>query len=107
GTGALGNNAVSFKNEVSALPGVNSGSFTGYLPVSSSARNDNSFSKTAVMDSKNGINMQRWTIDYDYIKTLGMQIIQGRNFSKEFGADSSKVIINETTAKLLGFNSPV
>ncbi|MEO6455394.1 MAG: ABC transporter permease [Ginsengibacter sp.] len=107
GTGALDKNAEAFKNEVSNLPGVSSGSFSGYLPVSLSARNDNTFSKTAVMDSKNGINMQRWTIDYDYIRTLGMQILHGRNFSKEFGGDSSKVIINETTQKLLGFVSPV
>ena len=106
-TNALGSNVEAFKNEVANFPGVSSASFTGYLPVSSSARNDNTFSKTAVMDSKNGINMQRWTIDYDYIKTLGMEIVQGRNFSKEFGSDSSGVIVNETTAKLLGFESPI
>jgi putative ABC transport system permease protein len=36
-----------------------------------------------------------------------MQIVQGRNFSKEFGSDSSRTIINETTAKLFGFESPI
>lgn len=107
GTGALQNNAEVFKNEVRNLPGVTSASFTGYLPVSSSARSDNSFSKSAVMDSKTGVNMQRWTVDYDYINTLGMQMIQGRNFSKEFGSDSSGVIVNETAAKLLGVSSPL
>ena len=107
GTGALQNNAEVFKNEVRNLPGVTSASFTGYLPVSSSARSDNSFSKSAVMDSKTGVNMQRWTVDYDYINTLGMQMIQGRNFSKEFGSDSSGVIVNEMAAKLLGFSSPL
>lgn len=107
GTGALQKNAEVFKNEVRNLPGVTSASFTGYLPVSSSARSDNSFSKSAVMDSKTGVNMQRWTVDYDYINTLGMQMIQGRNFSKEFGSDSSGVIVNETAAKLLGFSSPL
>jgi putative ABC transport system permease protein len=59
------------------------------------------------MDSKTGINMQRWTIDYDYIKTLGMQMVRGRNFSREFGSDSSGVIINETTEKLLAFDNPI
>lgn len=107
GTGALQNNAEVFKNEVRNLPGVTSASFTGYLPVSSSARSDNSFSKSAVMDSKTGVNMQRWTVDYDYINTLGMQMIQGRNFSREFGSDSSGVIVNEMAAKLLGFSSPL
>jgi putative ABC transport system permease protein len=45
--------------------------------------------------------MQNWQIDYDYIKTMGMQIIKGRNFSREFGSDSNAIIINETTAKIL------
>ena len=82
-------------------PGVKSGTLSFFLPVTSSSRNDNTYSKEAVMDSKNGIGMQTWTVDYDYIKTMGMEIIKGRNFSKEF-ADSNATIINETTAKLLG-----
>jgi putative ABC transport system permease protein len=106
-TGALGNNAKAFKNEVLNMPGVVSGTIGGYLPVSASARNDNSYSKEAVMDSKNGFNMQTWRIDYDYLKTLGMEITKGRNFSREFGSDSSAIIINETTAELLGYKDPI
>jgi putative ABC transport system permease protein len=106
GTYALGNNADAFKNEVLNMPGVSMGTFSSFLPVSSS-RNDNTFSKDAVMDSKNGTDMQIWTIDYDYLKTMGMQIVRGRNFSKEFGSDSSAVLINETTAKVFGFDNPI
>jgi putative ABC transport system permease protein len=106
GTYALGNNADAFKNEVLNMPGVSMGTFSSFLPVSSS-RNDNTFSKDPVMDSKNGTDMQIWTIDYDYLKTMGMQIVRGRNFSKEFGSDSSAVLINETTAKVFGFDNPI
>jgi putative ABC transport system permease protein len=106
GTGALQQNAQAFKNEVMGLQGVNSGTYSGFLPVSS-ARNDISFSKTPVIDVKNGLNMQRWTVDYDYIKTLGIQIIRGRNFSKEFGSDSLATIINETAAQILGYDDPI
>jgi len=107
GTGALEQQAKAFKNEILNLPGVSSGTLSGYLPISASSRNDNSFSKEAVMDSKNGFNMQTWTIDHDYIKTLGMQIIRGRDFSKDFSSDSTAVIINETTAEILGYENPV
>ena len=31
-----------------------------------------------------------------------MEIVKGRNFSKDFGADSSAILITETTAKLIG-----
>jgi putative ABC transport system permease protein len=107
GTGALGNNTEAFKNEVLNMQGVKSGTLSGFLPVSNSSRNDNTFSNEAVMDSKNGVNMQRWTVDYDYVKTMGMEIVKGRAFSKDFGSDSSTMLINETTAKLFNFSDPV
>ena len=106
GTYGLGNNLQAFKDEILAMSGVKSGTISSFLPVSSSSRNDNSYSRDAVMDSKNGISMQTWTVDYDYIKTMGMEIVKGRNFSKEF-ADSNSTIINETTAKFLGYEDPV
>src|SRR4030095_7629473 len=37
---------------------------------------------------------------------MGMEIVKGRNFSKEF-ADSNATIINETTAKILGYEDPI
>jgi putative ABC transport system permease protein len=107
GTGSLRNNATVFKNEVAKYPGVTNAAFTGFLPVSNSSRNDNTFSKEAILDSKNGFNMQNWGIDYDYIPTLGMEMKAGRNFSRDFGTDSLGIIINETTAGILGYADPV
>lgn len=107
GTYALGNNIQAFKNEVLALQGAKSGTVSSFLPVSNSSRNDNTYSKDAVMDTKNGIDMQTWTVDYDYLKTMGMEITTGRNFSKDFGSDSTAILINETTAKFLGYANPV
>jgi len=107
GTGALKNNAGAFKNDVLAMQGVSSGTLSAFLPVSNSSRNDNTFSKDAVMDQKNSFNMQTWRVDEDYMKTMGMEIIKGRNFSKDFGSDSAATIINETTAKILGYDNPV
>jgi putative ABC transport system permease protein len=36
-----------------------------------------------------------------------MELVKGRNFSREFGSDSSAVIINETTAQFFGFDDPI
>jgi putative ABC transport system permease protein len=99
--------AESFKAEVSKLSSVKSSSFAGFLPVSNSSRNDNTWSTEAVMDEKNGFNMQNWRIDYDYIPTLGMEIIKGRNFSPQYGSDSTALIINEATAALIGGGDPI
>lgn len=107
GTGALGNNVQAFKNEVLGITGVKAATLSGYLPVHPSARSDNSFFKDAVADINSGFNSQIWDVDYDYIPVMGMEIITGRNFSKEFGSDSTAVIINEATAAILGYDDPV
>ncbi|MGL6269092.1 MAG: ABC transporter permease, partial [Chitinophagaceae bacterium] len=106
-TYVLGQQAKAFKEEIKILSGVSSATMSSYLPVSSSSRSDNTYSKEAVMDINNGLNMQTWEIDEDYIPTLGMELVKGRNFSKEFGTDSSSIIINETTAQLLGYEDPI
>ena len=107
GTGALTNNAEAFRNEVLNMKGVVSGTLSGFLPVSSSSRNDNTFSTEAVMDSKNGFTMQNWSVDHNYIPTLGMEIIRGRNFSPSFGTDSSAAIVNESAAQVMGHADPI
>ncbi|MFD2935910.1 ABC transporter permease [Spirosoma flavum] len=98
---ALGKQAETFKQEALRLPGVVSGSISGYLPTPSN-RSGNSFFPEGKIDQKNAVSMQVWGIDHDYVKTLGMTMGQGRDFSRNFGSDSSGVILNETAAKLLG-----
>jgi putative ABC transport system permease protein len=42
--------------------------------------------------------------DFEYVKTLGLKIIAGRNFSPNFATDSTDaVIINQTACKKLGY----
>lgn len=48
-----------------------------------------------------------FTIDHDYIQTMGMEIINGRDFSKEMTTDADEAfILNETAVRELGFESP-
>ena len=47
-------------------------------------------------------------IDFDFLKTFDLKMVDGRFFSKEFSTDGIEtVIINETAAKLMGLESPV
>jgi len=107
GTSSLRDNNNVFKEEVKNMAGVKSATFAGFLPVANSSRSDNTFSTEAVFNSQNSFNMQAWAIDEDYIPTLDMEILKGRNFSKAFSTDSSAIILNEQAAKLLGFTNPI
>jgi len=103
---ALGNNIGAFKNEMMHVPGVRAATISGFLPVPSE-RNNNSYFKDASMDVKGSFDMQRWAIDYDYINFMGMKIIKGRNFSNQFGTDTTAIIINEEAAKQAGYANSV
>ena len=97
----------SLKTEIEQLTDVKSASFAGYLPVSNSSRSDTTFSTETVMTQTNGFNMQYWRVDYDYLNNLNMELVEGRFFSRAFGSDSTAMILNETAAKLTGFENPI
>jgi putative ABC transport system permease protein len=44
--------------------------------------------------------------DYDYTKTIGIKLLAGRDFSRDF-ADSSSVILNEAAVKRMRLKNPV
>ena len=46
------------------------------------------------------------TTEYDYTKTLGIKMIDGRDFSRDF-ADSNGVILNQAAVKRMGLKNPV
>lgn len=48
-----------------------------------------------------------YEIDFDFIPQFGIEMAAGRNYSREFTADSLKsMIINEAAAKLFGYSNP-
>ena len=46
--------------------------------------------------------MQNWQVDHDYISTLNMELIAGRDFDKRYPSDSTGMIINESALAILG-----
>lgn len=98
---ALGEQAQSFKDEIVQSSLVDVGTFSGFLPVSGTWRSDNPWwvEGRDPKQQENLVSIQNWSVDFDYVNTLGMKIIAGRDFSREFPSDSSAVILNETALK--------
>jgi len=46
-------------------------------------------------------------VGYDFVKTMRLQLKEGRDFSKDFGTDSTAFILNETAVKRIGYKDPV
>jgi putative ABC transport system permease protein len=45
--------------------------------------------------------------EYDYTETMGVKMILGRDFSRDFPSDSSGVVINQAALKMIGFEEPL
>lgn len=100
-------NAKTFKQNVRQIPGVEHATLSGFLPTGS-LRAPNSVFKDKEATAKNAMFTEIWPVDEDYLPTMGMSLSQGRNFSGQLKTDSSKVIINETAARMLGYyNNPL
>jgi putative ABC transport system permease protein len=107
GTNALRDQTASFKNELLHLPVVKNASVSDFLPITNAKRNGNSFWKEGAQQDENAIQTQHWVVDENYIPTLGMKLIAGRNFSKDMHTDSAATIINKAMADKLGYANPV
>lgn len=44
---------------------------------------------------------------YDFIKTMGIKLVDGRDFSLTYGTDSTNYLVNEAAAKKMGYKDPV
>ncbi|MGB5499108.1 MAG: ABC transporter permease, partial [Maribacter sp.] len=98
---AAGSQAQTFKEEIQKLGQVESATLSNFMPTPSS-RSNSSYFKEGAREQENAIQIQTWNVDEDYLATLNMELVEGRNFNKEFATDSAAAIINEATLKVLG-----
>ncbi len=98
---AAGNQVQAFKQQVQQLAQVEIASLSSYLPTPSN-RSDNSFFEEGSSNQEDAIQMQRWRVDFDYVNTLNLEIIAGRDFNRQFSTDSLGLIINEAAVAILG-----
>ncbi|WP_411029244.1 ABC transporter permease [Spongiimicrobium sp. 3-5] len=108
GASTLNDKTQSFKEQLLLVPGVTGASVSDYLPVEGTKRNGNTFWENGMEREAIGVPGQRWLVDHDYIKTLGMRMVSGRDFSKDIASDSTEAaIINAKMAKNFGFENPL
>ncbi|MEP6750257.1 MAG: ABC transporter permease, partial [Bacteroidota bacterium] len=87
--------------QINQLPGILSSTIMGESPVSNSSGTE-SISWPG-SDPNAPVRFTPLGVGYDFVKTMDIQLAAGRDFSKEFGTDSSAVLINETAVKAIGF----
>ena len=59
-------------------------------------------------DKSKEVSIEPLGVDYDFVKTMGIQLLEGRNFSREFGSNEEhSYIVNEAAIKALEITDPI
>ncbi|MBT1687132.1 ABC transporter permease [Fulvivirgaceae bacterium PWU37] len=107
GVNTLDRQRQTFKEELQQLSYVKSATLADFLPVRGTKRNGNGFFLEGKRNVNKDVSGQFWEVDHDYIRTLGMKIVEGRDFSAKMPTDSGAVIINQAMARELGLKEAV
>jgi putative ABC transport system permease protein len=99
---ALGSNEQVFKQQMLQDPRIVNATTCLYKPAGPT--NYNNALAYAQGNENNIVDGVEYHVDENYIPTLGMKMVSGRNFSKDFATDSTGIILNETAAKAFGWN---
>jgi putative ABC transport system permease protein len=100
----LGNSIRSFRDELLKNPEIQNATISGFLPVPSYNSTTNVF--TGEHSSKEDyflVNL--WRVDHNYVPTLNIEMVEGRNFNPLLASDSTAAIINETALRKFGWTT--
>lgn len=95
-----------FREMTVKIPGVENATISTTMPTQESF-DQNAWFRESTMDASKAVITCNMYVDEYYIPTLGMQMAEGRNFSKDFATDSTAIILNEAAVKLLGWKEPL
>ena len=100
-TRVLGDAKQSFKNKLNALTGVEKVAVSNYVPP-------HVYSNSVYFPNgkqEEGHLFSQIYADEDYLETIGLKLVEGRFFSKDFPSDSNAVVINKKGLEAFGWTS--
>jgi len=102
--GRVKENAETFLSEIKKIPGVqNAASTTSDMTGHSWSTDLNWEGNT----SEDLVQTELTAVNPDFLETLGLEMKEGRFFSRDFVTDTSRVVINEAAARVMGFEQPI
>jgi putative ABC transport system permease protein len=90
---------------------INAGAITSAAKTNTSlihhGENFNSLEWPGMTPAQNSIMFNGVGTTYDFSKTSGLKILQGRDFSRQFASDTAAVLISSSAAKIMNLSEPL
>lgn len=98
-------NKETFLQELKNIEGVKMVSSVGHGLVG--RMNNTSGLDWPGKDPNSKILFENVRVNYDLLETIEVEMAEGRTFSRDFGADSTRIIFNEAAIKVLNLEDPI
>lgn len=102
--GRVKGNTETFLSEIKKIPGIQSAASSTHDMVGHGWGTGLNWEGKETDDY---IQVQIMAVNPDFLETMGMEMKEGRFFSRDFGADTTKVIFNEAAIEAMGFDNPI
>ena len=103
--GELGKKREVYLNALRSLPDIEGVTITNSSPINLYMSTGGA--KWPGMDPNLKIEINVISVAEDFVKTMGIHIAKGEDFSNVFARDSARFIINEVLAEVMGFDDPI
>jgi putative ABC transport system permease protein len=94
-----------FKQEALKLPGIQSCSYINDDPAN--LDNQTNSVDWDGREPNTRTSVEQPMVGYDFVRTMKLQLLAGRDFSRDFPTDANAFILNETAAQKIGYTNPV
>ncbi|WP_373493743.1 ABC transporter permease, partial [Aquiflexum sp.] len=94
-----------FLNQVKRLPGVENASSLSHPLIGLMASTIGLHWEGKNPDEQ--VKFENINVNMDLIETMGFEMLEGRSFSRDFGDEKSKIILNEEAVKVIGLEEPI
>jgi putative ABC transport system permease protein len=103
--GELQKSYITFKEELAKQPGIQSVSASQSSPLETG-----SSTQSVSWPGKDTTQMILFStnpVSYDYLKTMGIQLVGGRDFNTAYSLDTMNYLVNEAAVRKIGYKDPV
>ena len=105
-TNRLGESEESFRDVITQIQGIVSASTTTSIPSGGAFGDSYKAQPDENVADVKDIGLNSFMVDESFIPTLGIKVVQGRNFSKAF-SDSASIILNQEAVRQIGWKDPI
>jgi putative ABC transport system permease protein len=100
----LGNNEAAFRDKLKQDRRVSEVSISRDVPFDRGTDGTEAYTMD-LLNQGHGpeIHLNIYHVDESYVPALGLKILSGRNFSKDYPSDSAGILLNETAVREFGF----